>query len=70
MPYNCTPPYTPKPNMCWNPDKGEKFWGFVTALVSLDDLHRGNDSRLELLKDKDLLYRCVSFFLCFLCFSV
>jgi hypothetical protein len=40
------------PGLCFNAATGEKFWGFVTAIGPMDDLARGNDSRLDLLKAK------------------
>ncbi len=50
MPTNCT-------DLCWNPTTKEKFWGFVTAIVPLDDLRNGVDSRLDVLKQKGYNYR-------------
>jgi hypothetical protein len=38
--------------VCYNATSKEKFWGFATSIGPLDDLHAGNDSRLDLLKQK------------------
>jgi len=38
--------------LCYDPTTREKFWGFATAIGPLDDLKSGNDSRLDLLKQK------------------
>jgi hypothetical protein len=39
-------------NICFNATTKEKFWGFATAIGPLDDLRAGNDTRLDLLKQK------------------
>lgn len=38
--------------ICFNATTKEKFWGFATAIGPLDDLRAGNDTRLDLLKQK------------------
>lgn len=38
--------------LCYNPATREKFWGFATSIGPLDDLRAGNDTRLDLLKNK------------------
>lgn len=47
VPDDCT-------DLCYNATTREKFWGFATAIGPLDDLRAGNDSRLDLLKQKRL----------------
>jgi hypothetical protein len=46
VPMNCPP------DVCYDAEKQEKFWGFATSIGPLDDLRAGNDSRLDLLKQK------------------
>jgi hypothetical protein len=46
VPANCPP------GVCYNAASKEKFWGFATSIGLLDDLRAGNDSRLDLLKQK------------------
>jgi hypothetical protein len=41
------------PDLCYNATRREKFWGFATSIGPLDNLRSGNDSRLDLLKQKD-----------------
>lgn len=40
------------PEVCYDAETQEKFWGFATSIGPLDDLRAGNDSRLDLLKQK------------------
>lgn len=40
------------PDVCYDAERQEKFWGFATSIGPLDDLRAGNDSRLDLLKQK------------------
>lgn len=40
------------PGLCYNATSREKFWGFATSIGPLDDLRAGNDSRLDVLKQK------------------
>ncbi len=53
----CAVPTNCPDGLCWNPLTQEKFWGFVTAIVPLDALRSGVDSRLDLLKQKGYLWR-------------
>ncbi len=41
---------------CYNATTGSKFWGFATALIDLDALSSGSDSRLRSLEQQGLLY--------------
>jgi hypothetical protein len=38
--------------LCYNATTRQKFWGFATAIGPVDDLRAGNDSRLNLIKQK------------------
>ncbi|KAJ9511825.1 hypothetical protein QJQ45_004378 [Haematococcus lacustris] len=51
MPTNCEPQA-----MCYNPVTREKFWGFVTIILLLEELRSGTDPRLDLLKQKRYLW--------------
>ncbi|GFH10258.1 uncharacterized protein HaLaN_05539 [Haematococcus lacustris] len=51
LPTNCVPQA-----MCYNPVTREKFWGFVTIILLLDELRNGTDPRLDLLKQKRYLW--------------
>ncbi|KAL6760519.1 kinase-like domain-containing protein [Haematococcus lacustris] len=42
--------------MCYNPVTREKFWGFATIILLLDELRNGTDPRLDLLKQKRYLW--------------
>jgi hypothetical protein len=48
----CAAPDDCPPGLCFNATTKEKFWGFATAIGPLDDLRAGNDTRLDLLKQK------------------
>lgn len=51
MPTNCVPQ-----SMCYDPVTREKFWGFVTIILLLEELRNGTDPRLDLLKQKGYLW--------------
>ncbi len=50
VPTNCPP------GLCWDPATRTKLWGFVTAILPMDDLLAGNDTRLNKLKTDRYLY--------------
>ncbi|KAJ9524730.1 hypothetical protein QJQ45_024366 [Haematococcus lacustris] len=51
MPTNCVPQ-----SICYDPATREKFWGFVTIILLLEELRNGTDPRLDLLKQKGYLW--------------